>query len=51
MFSNKLAITWRLFGDSGDYLAIERSGFVDGVYALIALSGGDEQFTGLTEVT
>jgi len=22
MFSNKLAITWRLFGDSGDYLAI-----------------------------
>lgn len=22
MFSNKLAIIWRLFGDSGDYLAI-----------------------------
>ena len=32
MFSNKLAITWRLFGGSGDYLAIFRGFYGFGTF-------------------
>ncbi len=32
MFSNKLAITWRLLGDSGDYLSIFRGFYGFGTF-------------------